>query len=266
MSEAPSTLRICRGRLIQETGAENAKRDKERDWHWRAGFGGRVVPYMDRRPIGLGRPGRASCKGTGAGVHAGDHRWANKKWADQTPCSRPSGDPSISASATDGPFIQLGGTALSGTTSLGTITISGSFGSYTGQTITVTGPASIAGAWTVNGFDPTNDEEIYGLAATTTNLTALINELQAAVAGPDPGATVTTVQPSLASVLAGDNIEVVFPNNGVAAPNIFSYNLQNNGVGATITSITVVPEPAVMGTLVVGLVGMVSRRAHRAMA
>ncbi len=186
-------------------------------------------------------------------------------WSSHTPCSRPSSDSPISASAADSPLIQLGGAALTGTTSLGTTTISGSTGSYTAQTITVTGPASTAGAWTVDGFNPTNDKEIYGLATNLsgTALTSLIAELNSAVGGPDPGATVTTVPSNLATVLAGDNIAVIFPNNGVAAPNIFSYNLTNGPAGAAITSITVVPEPAIAGTLILGVVGFAGQRKRR---
>jgi hypothetical protein len=176
------------------------------------------------------------------------------------PCSRPSTDPPISASALDGPFIQLTGSALGGTTSLGSITMTGSNGSYVAQTITVTGPAETAGALTVNGFNPTNDEEIYGLAATTNNLAALIAELNAAVSLNDHGATAEAVPANLSSVLTGDDIAVIFPNNGVSAPNIFSYNLQNDTTSASITSITVVPEPAAVSALILGAVGLIGRR------
>jgi hypothetical protein len=186
----------------------------------------------------------------------------NTKPVTPLPCSRPSADLPISASADDGPFMQLSGTALAGTTSLGTITMTGSNGSYVAQTITVTGAASTAGALSVGGFDPTNDEEIYGLAATTNNLATLIAELNAAVKVEDTGATATTVQSNVASVLAGDNIEVIFPDNGTS-PNIFSYNLTGDTTGASITSITVVPEPAIAGTLVLGAVGFASLRKRR---
>jgi hypothetical protein len=178
------------------------------------------------------------------------------------PCSRPasvSTDPIIQNPPT-GPFMFLGSTADGGTTSLGSITMVGSNGSYVAQTITVTGAAQSAGALTVNGFNPSNDEEIYGLDATTTNLATLISELNTAVGIADSGAVAEAVPANLASVLSGDNIAVIFPNNGVTPTNIFSYNLTGDTTNASITSITVVPEPAVATCLVFGVAGIFGRR------
>jgi hypothetical protein len=167
--------------------------------------------------------------------------------------------PSLTASVLDGPFMQLASSSVAGTTSLGSITMSGSNGSYLAQTITVTGAAETAGALTVNGFNPANDEEIYGLAATTNNLATLISELNSAVGAEDTGATATTVPANLALVLSGDNIAVIFPHNGTS-PNIFSYNLVGDTTSASITSITVVPEPAAVSALILGAVGLIGRR------
>jgi hypothetical protein len=184
----------------------------------------------------------------------------NDNWGRHTPCSRPCSDSTPPAPTTDDdPVVQLSDAALTTTVNLGSITITGSNGSYVPQTITVPS-GTTAGALTVNGFNPSDDEEVYGLAATTNNLPTLIAELNAAVTAEDPGAIVEAVPSSLASVLAGDNIAVIFPDNGVSPPNIFSFNLSGDTTDASITSITVVPEPAVFGTLVLGAIGFASRR------
>ena len=169
---------------------------------------------------------------------------AADNWASHMPCSRPCKDPDAPAPATDDdPIVQLSDAATPATTDLGSITLTGSNGSYVAQTITVTGAATTAGTLTVDGFDPTNDEEIYGLAATTNNLATLIAELNTAVAAADPGATAEAVPPSLASVLPGDNIAVIFPDNGVAPPNIFSYDLAGDTTDATLPPSPLCPSP-----------------------
>jgi hypothetical protein len=163
------------------------------------------------------------------------------------------------------PVIQLSGTAAAGSTSLGSITILGHNGSYASQTIPVTGPASTAGALTVNGFTA-GDTEIYGLAASSSNLASLLSELNAALGSADAGASVVAVSslsPSLQSVLSGDTLAAIIPGADAATPNIFSYNLTNGPSGSSISSITVVPEPTGIGALVLGGLGLLSRRKRR---
>jgi len=160
-----------------------------------------------------------------------------------------------------GPFLQLAATGLPGTSAIGSITLSGHNGSYQAQTVAVTGAAQVTGALNVFGFAP-GDTEIYGLAVSTTNLASLISALNAAVGSADTGATATLVPSALSSVLAGDQIAVTIPGTSFS-PNIFSYDLTNNTGGSSITSITVVPEPTGIGALVLGGLGLLSRRKRR---
>jgi hypothetical protein len=160
-----------------------------------------------------------------------------------------------------GPFIQLAATGLAGTSAIGSITMSGHNGSYVAQTVPVTGAAQVTGALSVAGFTP-GDTEIYGLAVNTTNLSALIAALNTAVGSADAGATATAVPSALSSVLAGDQIAVTIPGTSFN-PNIFSYDLTNGTSGSSITSITVVPEPTGIGALVLGGLGLLSRRKRR---
>jgi hypothetical protein len=160
-----------------------------------------------------------------------------------------------------GPFMQLAATGLAGTSAIGSITLSGHNGSYQAQTVAVTGAAQVTGALNVSGFTP-GDTEIYGLAVSTTNLASLISALNAAVGSADAGATAAAVPASLSSVLVGDQIAVTIPGTSFN-PNIFSYDLTNGTGGSSITSITVVPEPTGIGALVLGGLGLLSRRKRR---
>jgi len=160
-----------------------------------------------------------------------------------------------------GPFLQLAATGLPGTSAIGSITLSGHNGSYQAQTVAVTGAAQVTGALNVSGFTP-GDTEIYGLAVSTTNLASLISALNAAVGSADAGATAAAVPASLSSVLVGDQIAVTIPGTSFN-PNIFSYDLTNGTGGSSITSITVVPEPTGIGALVLGGLGLLSRRKRR---
>jgi len=163
-----------------------------------------------------------------------------------------------------GPFMKLGTTAtdtLAAATNLGSISLSGSHGSYAAQTVAVTGAGQTAGFLTVSGFTP-GDTQVYGLAVTDANLTSLIAQLNAALGSVDPGAIVEATPANLASVLAGDNVVAIIPTTSAFSPNIFSYDLTNSDPG-TITSITVVPEPTGIGALVLGGLGLLSRRKRK---
>jgi len=162
-----------------------------------------------------------------------------------------------------GPLIQLASTAIGTATNqiAPPITIHGSNGSYASVTVPVTGAAQTQGFLDVTGFNPANDEEVYGLAATTNNLAVLIGELNTALATADPGATAELVPAGLASTLAGDNIAVIFP--APTSTGVFSYDLTGDTTGAAITSITVVPEPTSVGALVLGGLGLLGRRKRR---
>jgi len=164
---------------------------------------------------------------------------------------------------TTGPLIQLASTAIGTATNqiAPAITIHGSNGSYASQTVAVTGAAQTKGFLAVSGFNPTTDTEVYGLAATTSNLATLIQELNTAVGTADPGAVAEAVPAGLASTLAGDNIAVIFPSP--TTPGVFSYDLTGDTTGAAITSITVVPEPTSVGALVLGGLGLLGRRKRR---
>jgi hypothetical protein len=167
-----------------------------------------------------------------------------------------------------GPSMQLASSAIAGATTIGTITMTGpGHGNYNSQTVAVSSPAQVSGALTVNGFTA-GDQEIYGLAigGTAESTAALVAQLNAAVALADAGAVAvptSTLSASLQSVLAGDQIAVLFPGADAGSPNIFSYDLNGGATGETITSITVVPEPTGIGALVLGGLGLLGRRKRR---
>jgi len=171
--------------------------------------------------------------------------------------------------ASPGPSMQLASTAIAGSTSIGSITLTGHNGNYLPVTTAVTGQAQTSGALTVAGFT-SGDEEVFGLAASSPETLALLaGQLNAALAASDPGATVslasTVADPGLAAVLAagGDNLVAIIPGADAGSPDIFSYNLNGLATGSTITSITVVPEPTGIGALVLGGLGLLSRRKRR---
>jgi hypothetical protein len=168
-----------------------------------------------------------------------------------------------------GPSMQLASTAIAGSTSIGSITLTGHNGNYLPVTTAVTGPAQISGALTVAGFTA-GDSEVFGLAASSPEtLVLLATQLNAALAAADPGASValasTVTDPGLSNVLAagGDNLVAIIPGADAGTPDIFSYNLNGAAAGSTITSITVVPEPTGIGALVLGGLGLLSRRKRR---
>jgi len=160
---------------------------------------------------------------------------------------------------------QLATTALAGTTAnaASPITITGSNGSYKAVTVSASGSN---GNLTVNGFTP-GDTEIYGLDVATTSVSLLqvIADLNTAILASG-GAAGTAGVPagSAAGILtaAGDNVEITFPAG--TTPSVFSYDLSADS--ATVSSITVVPEPTGLGALVLGAVGLISRRKRRQMA
>jgi len=171
----------------------------------------------------------------------------------------------VSFGAPVGPTISLSTTAPAGSNSIATVNLTGSHGSYVPQTVTVTGAATTNGYLTVNGFSPTNDEEIYGLGGT--GLAGLAATLNAAVTPSGASVVpVSTLSASLQAILTGDTLAAIFPtgSNPAGTPNYFAYNLQ--GTTATITSITVVPEPTGIGALVLGGIGLLSRRKTRKVA
>jgi hypothetical protein len=160
---------------------------------------------------------------------------------------------------------QLAGTALSGTTPVAAspITIGAGHGSYQPVTVSATGGAS---SLTVNGFTP-GDTEIYGLDVSTTSvsLTQVIADLNTALLAS--GGVAGLPAGSAAGILtgAGDNVEITFAGGAPATgPSVFSYDLTPDS--ATVSSITVVPEPTGLGALVLGAVGLISRRKRRQMA
>jgi hypothetical protein len=163
-----------------------------------------------------------------------------------------------------GPLISLSSTsvdAAAAANNIGSVAIvKNAGGSYVAQTVAVNGAAQKAGNLTVTGFTA-GDQEIFGLnASSSTNLTTLISELNASL-GSSGTAEVPTG--SVASLLtnAGDDVEVVF--SAAAGNTVFSYDLAGDTTSASITSITVVPEPTGIGALVLGGVGLLSRRKAR---
>jgi hypothetical protein len=163
--------------------------------------------------------------------------------------------------APTGPTISLSTSAPVGSNLIASATLSGGHGSYVAQTFPVTGAAETNGYLAVSGWTP-GDEEVYGLDVAT-------GTLSGAAITPSGGTleavTTANLGAALANLLAsqGDNFAVVFPTGSGASSDYFSYNTQGS---ATITSITVVPEPTGIGALVLGGIGLMSRRKARKIA
>jgi hypothetical protein len=160
-----------------------------------------------------------------------------------------------------GPTISLSTSAPVGSNLIASATLSGGHGSYVAQTFPVTGAAQTNGYLAVSGWTP-GDEEVYGLDVAA-------GTLSGASITPSGGTleavTTANLGAALANLLAsqGDNFAVVFPTGSGASSDYFSYNTQGS---ATITSITVVPEPTGIGALVLGGIGLMSRRKARKIA
>jgi hypothetical protein len=175
-----------------------------------------------------------------------------------------------------GPTISLSGTAPSGSNLIASPVMSGQNGLYVPQTFPVpAGQARQKGYLSTTGFNPNNDEEIYGLAVTDTSsesLSQVVSDLNSAVL--PAGASVVLVS-SLTGVTEstlagdGDNVAVIFPQGTGGAgssTNYFAYDVSNYNGSVTISSITVVPEPTGIGALVLGGIGLMSRRRGRRVA
>jgi hypothetical protein len=170
--------------------------------------------------------------------------------------------------------ISVSGTVPGSSNEIGPVTLSGSNGKYVPVTTSVPSAAQTTGYLPVNTFTPDNDNEIYGLdgvkTAGTGTLSQFITDLSAALTlSTGVGAIAEAPTGAAAGLLtaAGDNIELVIPSADApnVTPQILAYNLANytaNGTW-TITSITVVPEPASIGAMLLGGVGLLSRRRRR---
>jgi len=180
----------------------------------------------------------------------------------------------INASApVSGPTISLTGAQV-GPNQIGPVLIAGGGGNYVPKVVAVPMADQQIGSLGVAGFNPSSDEEVYGLAITNTSaetLAQIAADLQTALTTPANG-TIQTVASLAAGPLKSllqndaDQLVAIFPtgSNPNASPtNFFSYNLSNYNGSVAITSITVVPEPTGIGALVLGGVGLLSRRKAR---
>jgi len=153
--------------------------------------------------------------------------------------------------------VSLSGSALSGTTAAGSVTLVGSNGSYKAVTQSIANLAAFNVA-----IDPfsSGDQGIIGLDITpgSVALSQIIADLNTALGS---AGTAGAPHGSEAAVLTGDNVEIDFPNVGTGGPLVFSADL--TGDSATVSSITVVPEPTGLGALVLAGVGLMSRRKAR---
>jgi hypothetical protein len=152
-----------------------------------------------------------------------------------------------------------------GSTNVGTATMVGSNGSYPAVTVSGIGaPGNATGNLKITGFNPINDNQIVGLdvALTGVGLTQLISDLNNALAVNNAGAVAELPQGTALSILTAhsDNIEIVFPSASTpnANPEFLNYDLSPDG--DTVSSITVLPEPTAVGALVLGGMGLLSRR------
>jgi hypothetical protein len=160
--------------------------------------------------------------------------------------------------------INLTGSQLANTTNVGTATMVGSNGSYPPVTVSgIVSPGNAAGNLKIAGFNPANDGQIIGLDATalSVSLSQLISDLNNALQVSNAGAVAEAPTGLAGTVLTAhsDNIELLF--SSASTPNInpefLNYNLNGEG---TISSITVLPEPTAIGALVLGGMGLLSRR------
>jgi hypothetical protein len=166
--------------------------------------------------------------------------------------------------------ISLTGTVPASSNVIATTTIIGANGKYVPQSFAVSGAAQTKGYTSVTGWSPTSDEQIYGIDATgETSFNTLLADLNTALAVSNPGATAAAPSGSAAGILAaaGDNIEIIFPTgaNPNGNPAIFAYDFSGYTANGTVvnSNVTVVPEPTSIGAMVVGGLGLLSRRRRR---
>ncbi len=167
-------------------------------------------------------------------------------------------------------------------TSEGTVTVTGSNGSYKTGYLPV-GPDATSYVQ-VNGFNPGTDEEIYALdvlvngnEANSTQIGVLINAIDGEDGNP-ASAGVQHIGNTWASLGLGgsspfNNSLSVSPFNlfidmgdGTASPEFFGFDVSSQDsdlVGYTVEEVAVVPEPMSLGLLALGGLGLMSRRHRR---
>lgn len=171
------------------------------------------------------------------------------------------------------PSITLSLTNNTPSSTLGaTVHVSGSNGHYSFVNAAIASGAQIAGYADVTGFNPATDAEVYGFQvdvsgspATGTQLAALVADINADLSANQTAYTLPSGPASGLGADAvtyleglGDNVELTA--TGVTDdifPNWAGLN------GATVTQITVVPEPTALAGIILGGSALLARKRRR---
>jgi len=175
------------------------------------------------------------------------------------------------------PYVSLTNTQPVGSTAIGPVLVSGGNSNYVPVVVPVSGAAQVFGSLGVSGWNPANDEEVYGLAITNTTAESLA-QIAADLSAPNSTNPSNLVVETVASLPTGalksllqtdgDQLVAIFPTGASpnGSTNWFTYNLSSYNGSVEVTSITVVPEPTGIGALVLGGIGLLSRRKARKVA
>lgn len=163
-----------------------------------------------------------------------------------------------------------------------TLTISGGSGSYSVAQVTGIngGAGDSVGNVTITSWNPTSDEEIYGVdvevnasQASLAQLNTLITEIAGGgIAPASAGVTASTTDPTHGNLSGLDggsvyNLFLTFAGGGPSATDDlgmdFSSSNDPNLVSYTFNAISVVPEPMSLSLLALGGVGLMARRNGR---
>jgi hypothetical protein len=152
--------------------------------------------------------------------------------------------------------------------SIGTLTVTGSNGSY--QVAQITGLNQTTGTVEAKTFTPSTDEEIYaldvlvnGTQANATQLATLVTQINT-FNGGSPGVTATTSSPVPDPFAANYNL---FLDPSGLSDAFLGVDLSSSNdsllQGYSFSAIAVVPEPMTLGLLALGGVGLMARRHRR---
>jgi hypothetical protein len=152
------------------------------------------------------------------------------------------------------------------------MTVTGNHGSYTVAQVTGIGTSGNGDATNyveTNGFNPSNDKELFaldvkvaGVQANAAQLSTLITEIDTFSGGLASGLSVSSTLSN--NPFASNYNLFLTANPGIAADDFLGFDVSHsndsNLTGYTVSAVAVVPEPVTLGLVAAGGLGLLARR------